>query len=361
LYVVYVGGDFFAGHRFFVPEIPQLALLAAVGVAELWALAQRPRVSAWLGEAHVTPERLQGALVMASAGLLGALFQRGVALGPLAGEVRTWGQDLSKQTRLFRWLAEHKPADASIATCLIGHTGFYSSARVIDMCGVIDPVTARRHVANFGKGKAGHEKLAGAEETLAKQPTFVADYVINADLWQRGYFLRADIPDDTYEGIWQRDPLLSSGRFLPETRITFDGGAPAGWQASGTAFAHWPSPSRWNGQGELIGTIGSFINTFHPSWGTRATGVLRSAPFALSGDLLVFRLGGGKDAAKLRVELLVDDAVVYSATGRNGDQLSRREWDISALRGKSAVLRVVDEATDGWGYLALDEIVQWQR
>ncbi|HVY30140.1 MAG TPA: hypothetical protein VHB79_26465 [Polyangiaceae bacterium] len=361
LYVVYVGGDFFAGHRFFVPELPQLALLCAVGVAEVWKRAQSPRARAWLSRARATPERLQGALVVAHLVLLGAVFQRGLALGPLAGEVLTWGQDLSRQTRLFRWLGEHKPAGASIATCLIGHTGFYSSARVIDMCGVIDPVTASRHVANFGKGKAGHEKLASSEETLAKHPTFIADYVIAGDLWQRGYFLRADIPDDTYEGIWQRDPLLSTGQFLPDTRVSFDFGPPAGWSATGSAFEHWPSQSRWSGQGELIGSSGSFVNTFHPSLGTAATGTLTSAPFELRGDLLLFRLGGGKDATNLRVELLVDGAVTHSATGRRGDQLSRREWDIAPLRGKQAVLRVVDNTSDAWGYLALDEIVQWKR
>jgi hypothetical protein len=229
------------------------------------------------------------------------------------------------------------------------------------MCGVIDPVTARREVANFGTGKAGHEKLASPEETLQKQPTFIADYVIAEDLWTKGYCLRGDIPEDTYEGIWQRDPLLDSGRVLPETRVAFDTGAPTGWQASGSAFEHWPSRGHLSGQGQLIGASGGFINTFHPSLGTAATGVLESGPFELEGDLLVFRLAGGKDPNKLRVQLVVDGAVTHTTTGRRGDQLSRRQWDISALRGKQAVLRIEDNATDAWGYLALDEIFQWQK
>lgn len=359
-YVVYVGGDFFAGHRFFVPEIPQLALLVAVAASELWKLAQLPAAKGWLSRMEVTPERLQGALVVSAIGLLGAVFQRGLVLGPLVGEVVTWGKDLTNQTKLFQWLGEHKTKNASIATCLIGHTGFYSSARVIDMCGVIDPVTAQRHVKNFGKGKAGHEKQASGEETLAKHPTYVADYVIPGDLWARGYALRADIPEDTYEGIWQIDPLLHSGQFLPETLVSFDR-QPTGWRGTGNAFDHWPSRNKWSGQGDLIGTSGSFINTFHPSLGNAATGVLESAPFALVGDLLVFRLGGGSDADKLRVDLVIDGAVTHTATGRKGDQLSRREWDISQLRGKQAVLRIVDRATGAWGHLTLDEVAQWRR
>jgi hypothetical protein len=360
-YVVYVGGDFFAGHRFFVPEIPQLALLSAVGVAELARRANTARAAELLARARLSTQHLVGAAAMASACLLGVVFQRGVVRGALQGEVLTWGSDLTRQTRLFRWLAEHKPADASIATCLIGHTGFYSSARVIDMCGVIDPEVARRHVPNFGKGKAGHEKLASAAETLAKQPTFIVSYIIPGDLWRHGYFLRADLPDDTFEGIWQRDTLLQTGTLLSETRISFDGGRPLGWVGNGSAFEDWPSRSKWSGQGELVGATGGFINTFHPSLGNAATGQLDSAPFELMGDQLLFRLAGGHDAQTLRAELLVDGKPLFTTTGRNGDQLSRRSWDISALRGKHGVLRVVDNSTGPWGYLALDEIVQWRQ
>jgi arabinofuranosyltransferase len=361
LYVVYVGGDFFAGHRFFVPELPQLALLVALGVA---AVAERAQRASWFGafrQRYLPGQRAHTALLVAAVALLALVFQRGVTRGPLVGEVRRWGRDLTNQTRLFRWLGEHRPPAASVATCLIGHTGFYSSARVIDMCGIIDPETARREVKNFGKGKAGHEKRASGEETLRKRPTFVVAYAIPGDLYRHGYFLRADIPEDTYEGIWQLDPLLAEGSLLPSTRVDFDRGRPEGWHASGDAFQHWPSRRRFEGQGELVGASGGFINTFHPKRGDSATGRLESAPFELVGDLLVFRLGGGKDAKRLRVELLVDGAVKYTTTGRRGDQLSRRQWDIRALRGKRAVLRVVDESTERWGHLSLDELVQWQK
>ena len=358
LYVVYVGGDFFAGHRFFVPEIPQLALLCAVGAAALWDLLQRPRVARVLRRIDVTSDRLLGALLVGGACLLAAVLQRGLVLGPLKGEVLTWGDDLSRQTRLFKWLGEQAPPGASIATSLIGHTGFYSSARVIDMYGVIDPTVARRHVPNFGKGKAGHEKTADPEEAMAKRPTFVPLYMIPGDLWQRGYFLRADIPANTYEGIWQRDELLERGTLLSATRVSFDAGRPPGWTGRGTAFDSWPSRSQWNGQGTLVGARGGFVNTFHPSLGNSATGELESAPFELVGDELLLRLAGGEDAKNLRVELLVDSVVVHHTTGRRGDHLSRRAWNIAPWRGKLAVLRVIDHSSDAWGYLALDEIAQ---
>lgn len=361
LYVTYVGGDFFAGHRFFVPEIPQLALLCALGAAGLWELANRPHIARALRGAQITSERLLGAMLVGGSCLLAAVLQRGLVLGPLKGEVLTWGDDLSRQTRLFKWLGEKAPAGSTIATSLIGHTGFYSSLRVIDMFGVIDPAIAKRHVPNFGKGKAGHEKMATPEDALAKRPTFVPVHMMPGDLWQRGYFLRGDVPPDTYEGIWQRDELLERGTVLRATREAFDSGRPKGWKSTGTAFDSWPSRSRWNGQGELVGASGGFVNTFHPSLGNAATGELESAPFELLGDELIFRLAGGDDPENLRVELVVDSQVVQTTTGRAGDHLSRRAWSIGALRGKLAVLRVVDRATGAWGYLALDEIMQVRR
>jgi hypothetical protein len=361
LYVVYVGGDFFAGHRFFVPELPQLALLCALGAAALWEVAQRPRVARALHQLEVSRDRLLGAMLVGGACLLVAVLQRGLVLGPFKGEVLSWGDDLSRQTRLFKWLGERAPPGASIATSLIGHTGFYSAARVIDMYGVIDPAIAKRHVPNFGQGKAGHEKMAAPEEALAKRPTFVPLNMIPGDLWQRGYFLRGDVPPDTFEGIWQRDELLERGSVLSATRVSFDGGRPSGWKANGSAFESWPSRSRWNGQGELVGAAGGFVNTFHPALGNAAIGELESAPFELQGDQLLFRLAGGEDAKKLRVELVVDSTVVHRTSGRRGDYLSRRAWNIAPWRGKPAVMRVVDRATGPWGYLALDELVQIQN
>ena len=361
LYVVYVGGDFFAGHRFFVPEIPQLALLCAVGAAALWDLANRPHVAQGLRRLNVSSDGLQGAMLFGGVCLLASVFQRGLVLGPLRGEVRTWGDNLTRQTRLFKWLGQQAPVGATIATSLIGHTGFYSSLTVIDMFGVIDPTVAKRHVPNFGKGKAGHEKMADPEAVLTKRPTFVPLNMIPGDLWQRGYFLRADVPRDTFEGIWQRDELLERSSSLSGTHVSFDHGRPTGWRARGTAFDSWPSHTNWNGQGKLVGASGGFVNTFHPTLGNAATGELESAPFELLGDELLFRMAGGDDPTNLRVELVVDSAVVQWTTGRRGDHLSRRAWNIAPLRGRLAVLRIVDHATQPWGYLALDEVAQIRR
>ncbi len=356
LYVVYVGGDFFAGHRFFVPQIPQLALLAGAaltaGVRESGSAKGAPGFPAWA-------QRHAGAALVPL--LLVHVLSRGLANGPYVQEVLAWGDDLTRQTKLFKWLREQKPTGASIATSLIGHTGFYSDARVIDMCGVIDPQIAHQRVSDFGKGKAGHEKLATASYVLAKRPTFIAMNMVSTDLWQHGYYLRADLPPDTFPGIWQQDPLRQTGHFSSETAFTFDVGPLPGWITTGNAFEGWPTRGNWNGQGELVGASGGLINSFHPRLGTRATGTLSSAPFALSGDLLLFRIAGGTDPERLRVELWVGAKRMQTTTGSQTDTLSRRAWDIVPLRGQLATLRVIDQSTDAWGYIAIDEVIQWSR
>jgi hypothetical protein len=41
------------------------------------------------------------------------------------------------------------------------------------------------------------------------------------------------------------------------------------------------------------------------------------------------------------------------------DNMVRQTWDIRAFRGKMAEIRIVDDSTETWGYIAVDEIVQW--
>jgi hypothetical protein len=76
---------------------------------------------------------------------------------------------------------------------------------------------------------------------------------------------------------------------------------------------------------------------------------------------MVLRVGGGRDPERLRVSLLVDDNIVYSTTGRGCELLGRRTWDISAYRGKSAILEVVDAARGPWGHIMVDEVRQWDH
>ncbi|HEY3495723.1 MAG TPA: hypothetical protein VGK73_13590 [Polyangiaceae bacterium] len=173
LYVTYVGGDFFSGHRFFVPEIPLFAVAIAIGLGRITAILGRYEEG--LGRIGISPAWIAGAGTAVFALGLVLVWQRGRQEGPLKREILAWRDDLRDNRKLMAWLKAKAPPGASVATCLIGHTGFFSDLRVIDLCGVIDPVVAHRTVQGFGSGKAGHEKTATLEETLRKRPTYIVD------------------------------------------------------------------------------------------------------------------------------------------------------------------------------------------
>ena len=55
------------------------------------------------------------------------------------------------------------------------------------------------------------------------------------------------------------------------------------------------------------------------------------------------------------VNLVVDGQVVRSATGANSPSLDWASWDLADLRGRTAHLQIVDDATGGWGHVYVDQ------
>lgn len=357
-YVAYVGGDFFSGHRFFVAQWPLFAIAIGAGSFALLQLAERPRVEAVLGRVGLSSDYLAGVLAFGAVVTLSVIWSWGREFGPLALEIKPWRDNLRRNKQLATWFREHSAKDASIATCLIGHTGLFSERRIIDLCGVIDPVIAHLQVKDFGQGKAGHEKKATPEYLLGLRPTYIIDGYVPADYWSHGYFLSAAPPPRSITEVWERDTLSERGRRVPSTAFHFDA-LGSDWTRSGTAFSDAPSRGSRNGQGAMRGAVGAFVNSFHPTLGDRASGTLRSPPFRIEGDRITLRVAGGEDPERLHVSLSVDGKRVFSETGRTSDLFTRRTWNTQPYRDKLAVLEVVDSATGGFGYIALDEVEQW--
>jgi sucrose-6-phosphate hydrolase SacC (GH32 family) len=103
--------------------------------------------------------------------------------------------------------------------------------------------------------------------------------------------------------------------------------------------------------------VDSFFN------GDGTTGTLTSPEFRIKRKYIAFLIGGGKNEAKLALQLLVDGQVVRSSTGPNerfggSEALAPDFWDVSQFMGRAAVMRIVDYATGGWGHINVDHIVQ---
>ncbi|WP_277207404.1 glycoside hydrolase family 32 protein [Isoptericola croceus] len=134
--------------------------------------------------------------------------------------------------------------------------------------------------------------------------------------------------------------------------------ADAGWTGTGD-LAATDSPSTAGGEHYLgEGRINTWEGGPH---GDDNVGTLTSPEFVLDGDHVSMLVGGGRradsDLQTLQVQLLVDGEVVRHLTGPEVGDLRWRSWDVTDLRDREARLRVVDEATGGWGHLTLDHVV----
>lgn len=360
-YVTYVGGDFYSGHRFLVVLLPALALLVGWVVHRIHRRIQRFRFAAWLRSRTVAVAAILGVINGLLAFGLFHFSRRGFERGPYTHEITLFRDGVHNNVLFSRWLGTYTKRGESIVVGDIGSAGFFTDLVVHDVYGVIDPVVARMEVHNFGRGKAGHEKRASREYLLKKNPTYVKWGYVPGDLRPFGYWVFTDFPPGFRQaGLWVRENL-GQGHYLKEPAIGFQPSDLAGWQKTGNAFSRAPTTRPVTGQAPPFGYQGAYLNSFAEGLGDRATGTLLSTPIPLKGDLMVLLVGGGRDEHRLRVSLLVDGKRVASATGHDHEVLGRRVWDIAPFKGKTGRIEVVDDSTDGWGHIMVDEIRQWVR
>ena len=137
------------------------------------------------------------------------------------------------------------------------------------------------------------------------------------------------------------------------------------WVAEGEAFGTGPARGPWPGQMAVEGFEGrGLVNSFRG--GDDSSGTLTSPPIRVERRYLNFLIGGGKFPGETCLELLLDGAVVRSATGPNdepggSERLDWSSWDAADLVGKSVVFRVVDHRRGSWGHINVDQIVQSDR
>ncbi|MHB1305705.1 MAG: GH32 C-terminal domain-containing protein [Limisphaerales bacterium] len=145
----------------------------------------------------------------------------------------------------------------------------------------------------------------------------------------------------------------------------FEGATYGDWTPTGEAFGPGPARGTLPGQMTVDGFKGKgLVNSFFQ--GDGATGTLTSPEFKLERPFIGFLIGGGKDAEKTCMHLLIDGRIVRTATGPNDqpggrEELASDSWDVSEFAGQTAVIRIVDQATGGWGHLNVDHLVQTDR
>ncbi|WP_018769218.1 GH32 C-terminal domain-containing protein [Arthrobacter sp. 162MFSha1.1] len=149
--------------------------------------------------------------------------------------------------------------------------------------------------------------------------------------------------------------LLFNGFEVPDGTTL----AEAGWTGTGDLAPSY-QPAMTGGD-YYIGA--KRINTFETGAapGDDRQGSLTSPEFTLSRNFVSMMVGGGHrspDSGQvLEAQLLVDGNVVRTLAGDDAGALNWKGWDVSEFAGKQARLRIVDQATGGWGHLTADHVM----
>lgn len=140
-------------------------------------------------------------------------------------------------------------------------------------------------------------------------------------------------------------------------RVIFDFESPRlpEWKIRGRAWGGGPTRGTLARQQPVGGYGGErYMNSYHG--GDKATGTAISPTFTLRGETLMLRVGGGKQPG-VRVELRsADGTVLRTARGTNSEILRAVRWDVSDWKGEQVRLALIDETSDGWGHISVDEV-----
>jgi len=167
LHVIRVGGDFMALHRFLVPLLPMLVVLAAFGLRGLVeALGERGHGPLRLGLAGVVVASLLAVHVA-------RVDREALKVGSEGGvDSIGWLAMFAEQcTAIGTWLGENADTDASLATTAAGIVPYYSRLYTVDVLGLNDEWVA--HNVPARGSRPGHTKSAPLSYLLEKQVDYM--------------------------------------------------------------------------------------------------------------------------------------------------------------------------------------------
>jgi uncharacterized protein (DUF608 family) len=137
-----------------------------------------------------------------------------------------------------------------------------------------------------------------------------------------------------------------------------------GWTVEGAAFGD--RPAKRSEAPNYMGNFGPvgdrFVNSHASAPGKTIaekdgqTGKLTSKPFTIERNFISFWIGGGSHKGKTCLNLLVEGKAVQSATGKDNDRMSSHSFDVTTLKGKQAVIEIVDDDKGHWGNIGIGRI-----
>lgn len=140
--------------------------------------------------------------------------------------------------------------------------------------------------------------------------------------------------------------------YLPDSNISI-GGA----RKVGQAFTGMPCKGTASGQQPVSGFVGKQLLNSFDKGGDGLTGIIQSPEFNIGKRYLKFLVGGGSQADRTSVNLVVDGKIVETAVGNQTETLSETVWDLKPYQGKKAFVKVIDLDVYPWGHILADQFV----
>lgn len=142
----------------------------------------------------------------------------------------------------------------------------------------------------------------------------------------------------------------------PIVLADFEGDTYGDWTVEGEALGTGPAAGTLPRQQEVSGFQGKKLVNTYLGGSDQLEGRLVSPAFVIERRFISFLVGGGDQAGKTCVNLLVDGRVVRTATGKNNERLEWCNWNVAELAGKEARIEIVDAASGPWGHINVDQI-----
>lgn len=254
-----------------------------------------------------------------------------------------------------RWSARHIPEEAVIAMSDVGGMSYYTDNRVVDMRGLISPFHGWDRLAELERQRREDVDYALVFPELNERVVLRGSYVPIYAISLNANNISATENLVAYRTSWADERRLRRvGRSFDFEDATYQG-----WTTSGTLQFSLADGAR-HGQRRVVnlGCGRWLINSWGPDGdGGRGRGV--SPEFTLEGDIITLRVGGGRIPGVVGVRLWVDGRIERTATGGQSEVLVQREWDVRALRGRTARIELLDDSDSGWGHLIFDEFHQY--
>ncbi|NJP04949.1 MAG: hypothetical protein HC837_04640 [Chloroflexaceae bacterium] len=197
-YIVGVGGDWMPEARFLVPVFPLMPILA------VWALAGLMQHSArWL------PLTAGVGIVL----VLLLLPRLPETTSHTTSPIWTQNYAVRRQREVGRWMREHTPPDALMATAVAGAIPYYADRPTLDILGLTDEHIAHLPEINLDTGRAGHEKT-DLDYALQQRPELIpyrgSDLFWGHPVFQANYQLK-NFPGPEGHGVrmYVRKDVLS--------------------------------------------------------------------------------------------------------------------------------------------------------